>query len=364
MQQLKALVTAGCKSSFDEDTNRKIVVVNLFAFVGTMITLVLGLRALADDNIPLAVLLLIASGLFALSRQIQIWFNNPLGHLCSVYLLITCLMALVTLLIVTGGHDNTGPLWLYIVPPVAMFFAGFRGGLVAIAAFTIMICLFLFYPDDRLLLTHYTLAFKTRLLYSFLTVTFLSAFYEYSRQATFDTVNKLSERFERQATHDSLTRLPNRRGIEQAMAQELSRMKRNGRPLTLVLCDVDYFKSINDNYGHSAGDKVLSNIASLFKNRIREQDMVARWGGEEFLFVLPDTPEPNAVFLAEEIRKALEVTAINLSNAVLEVTASFGVCEMNNDVTLDRALTHADKALYKAKELGRNRVIAASALSD
>ena len=364
LKSLHRFVKQGCNEQFNEETNRKILVINLFALVGVSITLVLGLRALTATDFPLALVLFVATTLFGISQQLHLRIDGAVGRILSMNLLLTCLMGLMAILIVTGGKSGTGPLWIYIVPPVAMFFGGFRRGLISIFGFTLLISVLLFFPEGRLLMTDYTFEFKTRLIYSFMTVTFLSAFYEYSRQRTFETMQKLSEQFEQQALHDPLTRLPNRRGIQQHLNFELARIGRNGRPFSVALADIDNFKQINDNYGHDNGDNVLTRISKLFVQRLRRQDQVARWGGEEFLFVLPETPENNAVLLAEKIRSALEQNPIFLDGKPIHVTASFGVCEVNADVELDRALSLADKALYKSKALGRNRIVAASQLSD
>ncbi|WP_220100209.1 GGDEF domain-containing protein [Alteromonas antoniana] len=361
---LRRLVKQGCSDQFNEETNRKIVVINLFAFVGVSITLVLGLRALTANDYPLSLTLLFATTLFGVSQQLHLRIDGAVGRILSMNLLLTCLMGLMAILIVTGGESGTGPLWIYIVPPVAMFFGGFRRGLMSIFGFTLLISVLLFFPDGRLLMTNYTFEFKTRLIYSFMTVTFLSAFYEYSRQRTFETLQRLSEQFEQQALHDPLTRLPNRRGIQQHLSFELARIDRNGRPFSVVLADIDHFKSINDTYGHDNGDNVLTRISKLFVQRLRRQDQVARWGGEEFLFVLPETPENNAVMLADKIRQTLAQNPILLDGKRIDISASFGVCEVNADVELDRALSLADKALYKAKSMGRNCVVAATQLSD
>ncbi len=363
-KKVNKLITQGCSEQLGEETNRKVRVINLFAFVGVSLTLVLGIRAIIDGNAPLALILLLATTLFGVSQRIHLNIDGTMGRVLSMNLLLTCLMGLMAVLVVTGGNGNTGPLWIYIVPPVAMFFGGFRRGLQSNFGFILLIALLLFFPDERLLLTSYSVEFKTRLIYSFLTVTFLSAFYEYSRQKTFETVQRLSERFEQQARQDPLTRLPNRRGVQQYIDYEMTRMARSGRPMTLILADVDRFKAINDTYGHDNGDQILMRIAQTFRARIRRQDIVARWGGEEFLFVLPETPESNAMILANDVREALAELPVNIDGNRVAVTASFGVCEVNADVTLNRALSLADKALYRAKDNGRNRVCAASQLDD
>ena len=194
-------------------------------------------------------------------------------------------------------------------------------------------------------------------------MTFLSAFYEHSRQTSFNIVKDLSDKFEKQAQQDILTRLPNRRGIQQFIEFESARARRQKKPLTLILCDIDRFKRVNDQYGHDGGDVVLKHVSDLFKASIREQDGVARWGGEEFLFVLPDTEESNAVVLAEKVRETLATSPVELQQKKVVITASFGVAQIDFEQGLDKALTLADKALYKAKEKGRNKVLSASSLA-
>lgn len=350
------LLNTGCSESFDEETNRKIVVINLFALVGTSITFLLSIRAFFAADWELGATLLLASGLFALCRTILIYAKTPRHQLLSAGTLIGCLVLLMAALVITGGNENTGPLWIFIVPPVAMFFGGFVRGIITNVVFILFIAVLVFYNNEALLLTSYSYEFKTRLIYAYLTVTFLSAFYEYSRQKTFETVQQLSEKFAHQALHDPLTSLPNRRGAQQQIDQELARRERSNTPFTVILCDIDHFKSINDEYGHDAGDIVLSAIAELFRKTVRKQDIVSRWGGEEFLFALPDTDFNNGFQLAEKIRRTLADTAIEFKNHSLHVTASFGVCELNEDITLNKALSVADKGMYQAKSQGRNRV--------
>lgn len=358
------LIRRGTQDRLDEDTNRRIIVVNLFSLVGVTITFLLGVRALIVSDLALATLLLFSTLLFAAAQTFQQIMNNQIGRIIGMSILLSCLMLLMASLLITGGVANTGPLWMYTVPPVTLFFAGFRRGLIITSAFTLLMAFLLFSPYDAMLLTTYTHEFKTRLMFSFMTITFLSAFYEYTRETSYEKAVTLREKFEQQALHDQLTRLPNRRGAYSHIEQESRRMQRNGRPMSLVLADIDHFKAINDDFGHGVGDVVLQRVAKLFVERLRAQDVVSRWGGEEFLFILPDTPEQSAVYVAEHLRSALDSMPIVVNGNTHHVTASFGVCEFNQDVELDRALSLADTALYRAKDAGRNRVNAASALCD
>lgn len=359
---IKKFMAQGSSSQYDEETNRRIIVVNLFAAVGMSVTFFLGLTALGSNDYPLAIILLVSSAIFALSQQIQVRNKTAKGRVIAMSLLLGCLMMLMAILTITGGSENTGPLWIYTVPPVTMFFAGFQRGLLATVLFTLLICILLFMPNDALLLASYTMAFKSRLILSFMTVTFLSAFYEYSRQKSYDTAVYLSEQFERQAQHDPLTHLLNRRGVQQRLDREEGRSKRNEQAFCVALADIDRFKSVNDKYGHKGGDEVLKRVSQLFNNRLRKHDTVARWGGEEFLFIFPETSEHQASLVVEEIRAILEDSPMVLDGKTFKVTSSFGICEVSKDVELDKALSLADQAMYRAKSDGRNRVFSASNL--
>ena len=331
--------------------------------VGMSITLALGISAVIDNDRMLGIVLLSSSALFGLCKALLLHSKVLYNHVLAPFILVVSLAGLMLYLVITGGVANTGPLWIYVLPPVAMFFAGVVYGVITIAVFITLCSYILFAADGWFVVAQYTTEFKLRLLYSFATVTFLSAFYEHSRQTSFNIVKDLSDKFEKQAQQDTLTRLPNRRGIQQFIEFESARARRQKKPLTLILCDIDRFKRVNDQYGHDGGDVVLKHVSDLFKASIREQDGVARWGGEEFLFVLPDTEESNAVVLAEKVRETLATSPVEIQQKNVVITASFGVAQIDFEQGLDKALTLADKALYKAKEKGRNKVLSASSLA-
>lgn len=359
---LKRYILSGVKPHYKDETNRRIMVLNLFAAVGMSITFILGIRALLAHELPLSILLLFSCVIFAVSHQLQVRVQTAAARTASITLLLTCLMTLTLLLIISGGKDNTGPLWIYLVPPVTMFFAGFVKGLLALLGYVFVAALLLFVFDETLLMASYSYAFKTRLLYSFLTVSFLSAFYEYSRQKSYETALYLSDQFERQAKHDHLTQLLNRRGAQQCLEREYARMLRSKTPFSIAIADIDRFKSINDTYGHEQGDEVLKQISKVFAARLRGQDILARWGGEEFMLIFTDTNEANAVKALEQIRIHLYQAPLHINDIEMHVTSSFGVCEVNAQNTLSHAIKQADHALYHAKETGRDKVCAFSSL--
>jgi diguanylate cyclase (GGDEF)-like protein/PAS domain S-box-containing protein len=157
---------------------------------------------------------------------------------------------------------------------------------------------------------------------------------------------------------DQLTQIFNRVKFNDSLTREIHRAKRYGTELTLIMLDIDHFKRINDTYGHNVGDDVLVNLSELVKTCIRETDIFARWGGEEFMLLLPHTTLLNASKLAERIRAAVEK---NNFLTVGTVTSSFGVTQYVNTDTAETFTKRVDRALYKAKQSGRNRVIAAQA---
>ena len=350
---------AGCSEQFEADENRRVIVVNLFAFVGGTLTLLLGIRAALNFDWLLAGSLVTASFCFFATRQLQIFQRTAFYQQLAASLLQLCLMLLTLYLVVTGGNNNTGPLWLYLVPPVCLFLGGFKNGLIHISVFTTCLAIALFYPDDFLLLTTYTYEFKSRLLYSFLTIVFLSALYEYSREQSYAFVEKLRAEYENQALHDQLTTLPNRRHINEQLKHEYQRTIRSKERFSVLLVDVDRFKKINDDYGHDTGDQVLRCLSQRFKQSIRKQDLVARWGGEEFLFMLPSTTIDNAAELAEKIRHKTAAEPIWQNQRAVHVTISIGVAEITETQSIDQAINLADKRLYVAKQEGRDRVVSA-----
>lgn len=152
-----------------------------------------------------------------------------------------------------------------------------------------------------------------------------------------------------QARTDTLTGLSNRRTWEEELPRELARARRTRRPVSIIVADLDGFKAVNDTHGHQAGDRLLKTTAAAFRGCLREVDVVARFGGDEFGFVLPDCPEREALNVAERLRLA----------APSGVTCSLGVAGWNGVEPAAMLFERADQALYQAKRSGRNRIVAA-----
>ena len=162
---------------------------------------------------------------------------------------------------------------------------------------------------------------------------------------------------------DSLTGLYNRRHMEQGIQKEYEQHQRTGLEFALIIIDIDLFKGINDTYGHAGGDCVLKSVAEDLRRSVREYDTVARWGGDEFLLMLPATNEENAIRLAERIRDIVEKRRYAYENEALSVTLTLGVSVIRNDGdTVDSMIRKADILMYQGKRAGRNCVIVANGM--
>lgn len=169
-----------------------------------------------------------------------------------------------------------------------------------------------------------------------------------------EELNEKNRELEILSTTDQLTGLYNRRYIDKTIQEEIDRSQRYNAPLSLIMLDVDHFKQVNDTQGHDVGDEVLVAIATLLTEKTRITDTVGRWGGEEFLVLVPQTNAQVCTLLAEKLREAM---AKHLHHRAGQVTASFGVAEFEAGGSVNSLIKHADQALYEAKNSGRNRVV-------
>ena len=164
------------------------------------------------------------------------------------------------------------------------------------------------------------------------------------------------------ATTDALTALPNKRAFTQALQRDLARAARAGTGLAVLVMDIDFFKVVNDTFGHPAGDAVLAKVGDILRAGVRTGDVPARCGGEEFMVILPGSDSEGAHKLAERLRLTLESAVIQRANGPIRVTASFGVSHVGGaalSISSDELIARADAALYEAKRTGRNRVVIA-----
>ncbi len=160
------------------------------------------------------------------------------------------------------------------------------------------------------------------------------------------------------STIDPLTKLPNRRLFDRQVTYEASINRRYQHTAALLMVDIDHFKTLNDTFGHDAGDYILKTLAQIFRNHVRESDTVCRWGGEEFMFLLSHTDVAGAKVLAERLRQLIDKSSFDYAGAKLAITISIGITTLSNDKDgFEKSYKEADAALYKAKESGRNKVV-------
>ncbi len=175
-----------------------------------------------------------------------------------------------------------------------------------------------------------------------------------------ESLKKVIVEKNQQAMFDTLTNVPNRLHYEQKAEEEFTRWQRSASSLVLAIWDIDFFKKINDSYGHKAGDKVLSTIAQLLNKRVRKSDFFARYGGEEFVMLLPETTAEEALKLADNLRESIKNCSFHYRGEDVRVTVSCGISSFKEGDTVDQVFVRADKALYAAKDQGRNRCVLAS----
>ncbi|HBM50200.1 GGDEF domain-containing protein [Marinobacter sp. UBA3607] len=286
----------------------------------------------------------------------MLWYARTGNRLTQKVGLLTTVALLFAYLIASGGEGNTGPLWFYVFPPLLFFLTSLKAG-TAILLFCYLLAIIVFqFPDLPGVTGEYSTDFKIRF---FATLTFESIFcfvLEAGRLQTRNKLVKLAQSHEQAARTDELTGLANRRYMHSRLTAEFSRYQRSGHHFSVVLIDLDLFKRINDNYGHDAGDTALQHFARLVRQVIRQTDVAARWGGEEFLILLPDTTLLQALSLAERLRTEVASAKFQHQGQELPVTISAGVCSISKAGSVNELLKQADLNLYSAKGDGRNRI--------
>ncbi|MGM0451218.1 MAG: GGDEF domain-containing protein [Pseudomonadota bacterium] len=274
------------------------------------------------------------------SRNLQVW--------SFLYLSILFLMLLVALM--SPGLSDKVFVWFFLIPVMAHFIHGRRIGLV-LSLVLLSVAWLVYYQRHFDAPALREMVGFTNVVACSLVLTAGVYAYEYSRELA-------EERLHRLAATDSLTGLANRKHLRELLDLTMTEAHETGAPFSLLSLDLDHFKSVNDRHGHDVGDQVLREVARILTQRLRQADTPARWGGEEFLVLLPGTDGAGAERLAEALRQALAEARILAGDEVLTITASMGIAEFPGDgSTLRDMLIAADNRLYSAKNSGRDRVV-------
>ena len=251
-------------------------------------------------------------------------------------------------LLYTGGENDTAILWCYTYPLIVFTLVGAKRGVwVVLAVYLISVSL-LFLPDLVSLQAHYTPDTKFRFAGSMFFVSALGFLMERSRVKAQRSSNRSNMLLKTMATRDELTGLYNRRAIRNVFERSVD------TATTLAICDVDHFKKINDQYGHDVGDLVLKQVALSIQHRLRDTDVVVRWGGEEFLILLPNTELKEGLNIIERMRYELSSSLFEVKGHSLSLSISAGVVSSAEQDTWDEMISVADQYLYRAKKSGRN----------
>lgn len=292
-----------------------------------------------------------------------IWLRNK-NHsvIAAIFLMCGTLAVLGGYLLLKQGAPNGGSLlWFAIFPSMAMFSLGLRYGTTLCAVFYAFLLLLLLTPLSGLMPEHVPASTKVRLLLSVFGAFVFSWCAEYVRHKTHRALIASLSRLEQEAITDPLTGLGNRRDFDRYFDWISAQSKRNKKPFSLAVIDIDRFKKSNDLYGHKVGDMALKHLAGQITAKMRDSDRLFRWGGEEFILVMPDSNYAEAMSVAERIRQHIENTPFNFDENFLYHTISIGLYSGIEGPEKNRALIVADKHLYTAKNTGRNRVVGGTA---
>lgn len=348
-------------NSIEIEQSRRIFLYYFFAFLTSAYMLVFGITSLIQGRYGLALFLVLLFAItminiITLMRTRNIarasWFNVGIIGLAIMYLIIT------------GGVGETGPLWSYPLLPFVIFIQGYRLGFFSALGLLAVIAFVLFGPLEFGVMPDYAEVFRLRFFASLIGVFLVSLAMEYLRQAAFEQLRTQGALLEEASRTDYLTGLTNRRHALEKLDVENNRHLRSKRPYCVMLIDIDDFKVINDQRGHAAGDCVLKQISRIFVEHVRQHDMVSRWGGEEFLILLPENTLEEGRQVAEKLRKQVEEHIFTCDSDPLRVTISIGVEASKAGHPPLYFINLADKKLYRAKAAGKNRVVSSTAAAE
>jgi len=331
--------------SSDYLSMRRVIILNSFFLIG-----MLAFISFASVNLLLTqdyLVSLLDIVLFIIFLLLYIDLNKN-KNLQRASIIGTFMIAVFMLLFAYLNHNTGfGLIWTIFVPVFAVALFGSKHGMTISFVYYLLLFSLLFYG-----LFHWE--DPSWDLLSFLRFVFASLVLLWVLYVTESSFEKVSAILKKMTYTDALTELYNRRKIDEIMEEKCYDHERYGTPLCIAILDIDDFKEINDTHGHDIGDKVLSELSNLLKTNSRKSDIIARWGGEEFMFIMQNTEKKNALESMEKLRK---VIAEHSFETVGHITCSIGVCELTPNISsANKLFSCADQALYKSKNNGKNSV--------
>ena len=282
--------------------------------------------------------------------------DSALGPLSL--LLLTVMLLGVELLLNQSAPNSSSLLWFIIFPPMIMFTMGLRLGTLLFGVFYLFLVVLMLTPLDVYLADQTEKTIRMRFLLAMLGAFLFSWCAEYTRYRIYSALEHTLSRLEQEALTDPLTGLGNRRDFQKYFAWVKAKSVRDHQPFSLAMLDIDHFKRVNDVYGHNVGDAVLIHFAEILKFHVRETDRLFRWGGEEFIILLPDTSAADARAIAERVRSSIENSPYRYRDLNVSYTVSIGLFSENiHQKNVNDPVVIADRNLYMAKSKGRNQVV-------
>ena len=329
---------------------RRLILINTFLIAGTItFVTVFILNTFIRPN-PAVALLDAVAGITFFSTFVDLRINKQEKRAIFITLLS---LTLFTFYFVSINHDsNFGLIWTIFIPLLAITLYGYKiGGYIALIYYFFMFTLVIYG-----LYAWNSVEWNIVAVFRFIIASSVFFFVVYITEHSF---NIMQNALNRLTITDPLTQLFNRRKTDEVIQKSLDTMQRNPTPLSLIIFDIDDFKAVNDTYGHLIGDEVLQTLSQILKKNIRDIDTVGRWGGEEFIIVLPQTSKIDALKSLERLKNAINTCDFK---TVGHITCSYGLCSMDHlKFNRDELITHADNALYNAKESGKNCICIAEA---
>ncbi len=332
------------------DIKRKKSVLYFFTFVGGSIVLFFAFKTPSTDIVLKSSLF--ASAAFLYLNSLAFYYHQKI-HITSS-LTGLAVLAMVFSIVYTGGYANTGLYWAYPFPiTLFVFYGPFRGLIVNLVMFVVI---FVMVNNPQLITAEYRPEEVARFTPTYLVNLFLCFIAEFFRNRSHNELSTINLDRLKLANTDALTSLPNRRFIDSVFMDAAKNDPNSHFPMTIVAMDIDHFKRVNDTYGHDTGDMVLKHMARLFRKNVRELDVVARIGGEEFLIIFPRTNKTLGLRIAEKIRRIVEDNPYKENEFAIDLSISLGCTEVNKYVFIEEAVKQADEYLYTAKARGRNTI--------
>lgn len=288
-----------------------------------------------------------------------IFINVILSH-CLIklqtanYIACFAIFILLSGLAYTGGYQNTGLFWMFPFPIVFFILLNYRIGLFA--NIILLSVIFTIINNPNLNIANYEALSNLRFEVAIVLTTLFAFLSEFTRSQSHQDLMKLNKEKQRLAHTDQLTNLPNRHYLAQLdLSGDNNPANSANFPLAVVMADIDFFKTVNDRFGHDVGDDVLRHLAGFLKNNIRSSDIVIRMGGEEFLMLFPATSIEMATIICNKLNSHLRNAPFHHDNEEIVITLSFGIALARSSIAIEGASKAADELLYQAKKNGRGR---------